>query len=481
MTGPQETMPASSAVDPGVQDDFSASAPKDTRADTYTGTHRERRLHLHAFDYWHGLKEGRTFPLFKSLTPEGLSPFRDNCLLLELRGADAVIRFVGDRIALMFGTAVEKGALLSSFADSRFAAALLEQFASAESRARAAEFEFTEDTLRSRGVFLPFSQTGDQAHFSMVVANHRHYGRESEVPETTETTATTEAAPAEETAASPAEEAADASPEQALENAVAEDRMPEEPAPEELTPEEPAPEELISGGQAPDEPAADGLTGIEAPTEVSAEAMAEAPDEGDPFEDSIKASRAAAQSVAHLDGGGRSSLYQALAAALALYEQAQADPAAFRQTLAASGLKMQARAPFTPALKLTFGRDYDKTRLTEYAAALAYAVRKGETADTLAAFLEKEPGGIKGCVRRERTARRGDSSSAAARLQAKASAALAALPAARLADMTSDNDFCLLIARRAKDGGGLEVVGPADVGRNTVDAAVRRLADKTKK
>ena len=39
-------------------------------------------------------------------------------------------------------------------------------------------------------------------------------------------------------------------------------------------------------------------------------------------------------------------------------------------------MKAQARAPMTPIVKLVFGADYDKTRLTEFAAALSYAERE---------------------------------------------------------------------------------------------------------
>ena len=49
-----------------------------------------------------------------------------------------------------------------------------------------------------------------------------------------------------------------------------------------------------------------------------------------------------------------------------------------------AGLKAQARAPMTPVVKLVFGVHYDKTRLTEFAAALSWAKREGVAAGTLA-------------------------------------------------------------------------------------------------
>ena len=43
--------------------------------------------------------------------------------------------------------------------------------------------------------------------------------------------------------------------------------------------------------------------------------------------------------------------------------------------IADAGLVVQERAPMTPVVKLVFGPDYDKTRLTEYAAVLSHAHR----------------------------------------------------------------------------------------------------------
>jgi hypothetical protein len=72
--------------------------------------------------------------------------------------------------------------------------------------------------------------------------------------------------------------------------------------------------------------------------------------------------------------------------------------------LADAGLKAQARAPMTPVVKLVFGAAYDKTRLTEFAAALSWARRHDLGAGNLPAALEGFAGGLKG--HRRRRARR---------------------------------------------------------------------------
>ena len=43
----------------------------------------------------------------------------------------------------------------------------------------------------------------------------------------------------------------------------------------------------------------------------------------------------------------------------------------------ANSVPLMASAPMTPVVKLVFGADYDKTRLTEYATALTHAQRIG--------------------------------------------------------------------------------------------------------
>src|SRR6185369_5099430 len=81
-------------------------------------------------------------------------------------------------------------------------------------------------------------------------------------------------------------------------------------------------------------------------------------------------------------------------------------PDDYAALLAAHGLTAQARAPLTPIVKLVFGADYDKTRLTEYATALAQARRLGLEVGALASHLAATPGGLKGVVQAERRFRR---------------------------------------------------------------------------
>lgn len=193
----------------------------------------------------------------------------------------------------------------------------------------------------------------------------------------------------------------------------------------------------------------------------------------------LNAGQRAADSIVHMDNGNRVSLYNALASALALYEGAAENGEAYSELLKGAGLKAQARAPYTPVLKLVFGAGYDKTRLTEYAAAISYAARQGETSASLADFLMTMPGGIKGCVQEERAFKRREAGMPAHNRQKEAEETLRHAPSVPLKDITPNDEFCLILARRGS-GGGVEVLGRPDVSKATLDAAVRQLASPNK-
>jgi len=203
-------------------------------------------------------------------------------------------------------------------------------------------------------------------------------------------------------------------------------------------------------------------------------------DNVDALDGLLNTGQRAADSIVHMDNGNRTSLYGALASALALYEGAQDNPIAYSKLLENAGLKGQVRAPFTPILKLIFGADYDKTRLTEYAAAIAYAVRHGENSDSLTNFLVAMPGGIKGCVQEERIHKRREAGTPAYNRQKEAEETLRHTPSVPLKDMTPNDEFCLILARRSS-GGDIEALGCPDVSQATLDAAVRQIASLTRK
>ena len=121
--------------------------------------------------------------------------------------------------------------------------------------------------------------------------------------------------------------------------------------------------------------------------------------------DRLGVARECAEQAFAAEQRSRAALYRALGQAYDFALAAAADPdPSMPALLADAGIKVQARAPMTPVAKLVFGAGYDKTRLTEFAAALSWAKRKKVAPGALAATLEVFDGGLKGIVKAARGA-----------------------------------------------------------------------------
>ena len=166
--------------------------------------------------------------------------------------------------------------------------------------------------------------------------------------------------------------------------------------------------------------------------------------------DRLWAARETAETVKAGEGRTRAALYRALSLAYDFAVAAQGNPQEYAELLEESGVKAQARAPMTPIVKLVFGIDYDKARLTEFAAALSYAQREHTALGGFQDLIEKQPGGLKALVAAERLARRPDT-----RPDTKGEAARAQLrsaPTISLAAIPAEEEFALVVTRRGKDG-----------------------------
>ena len=104
----------------------------------------------------------------------------------------------------------------------------------------------------------------------------------------------------------------------------------------------------------------------------------------------------------------------------------------------------------TPIVKLVFGIDYDKARLTEFAAALANAERNAVDFGCFQDFLDAADGGLKGLVAAERKARR--PAEAAGDKGEAGRAALRAAAAIALGELATNEEFALVITRRNAAG-----------------------------
>lgn len=335
------------------------------------GPDAERRLHLVALDYWHELKAGKAMPDFRQLTPEGLSPFRGESLLLDFSDGDsgalsasAHIRFVGDVLASVLsdqaahsGDGADITLSTEALAATDFGRELLAHLMRDGSRDRPQEFDYEDELIGGRGILMPLSLGDQLGTFIWIVATFDFIAYRTQ---------------------------------QAQSDATA----------------------------------------------IFAEQLADA--------------RSFWEATPTLGAGARSALYQTLQSAYKLYEQAESDPAAWKKLLANSGLRQQKRAPFTPSLKLVFGKDHDKTRLTEYAAALAHARRNAISSDDFITWIEGFAGGIKGCVEQERLMKKAAQNAVASDTPSPTLETAATL--GTLADIPNEGDGLYVAYVRQRDG-----------------------------
>lgn len=217
-----------------------------------------------------------------------------------------------------------------------------------------------------------------------------------------------------------------------------------------------------------------------APVELSVPDLA--PHEMGPNEmglgDWLASARELADEVRHGEERTRAALYEAIGRAYDFSLAAAREPEAFAELLADAGLAAQDRAPMTPVVKLVFGADYDKTRLTEYAAALAHAHRLGLEQGALGEYLIHAEGGLKGVVRAERRLRRADSGMpvepAGAPRAATVKKLRAVAPQGFDAIAAEGPEFALVMLRRLP-GGAVVVVGEVPEDVTLVERAAKKL------
>lgn len=132
----------------------------------------------------------------------------------------------------------------------------------------------------------------------------------------------------------------------------------------------------------------------------------------------------------------------------------------------------------TPVVKLVFGHDYDKTRLTEYAAVLTHAHRLRLARGSLAGVLAETEGGVKAIVKAERRLRReeqGKPVEDAAAVREALAQQLRAMEAISLEQLDgADAEFALVLIRRDEIGCA-EILAevPEDVA--LIERAARKL------
>nr|WP_314442153.1 hypothetical protein [uncultured Sphingomonas sp.] len=188
--------------------------------------------------------------------------------------------------------------------------------------------------------------------------------------------------------------------------------------------------------------------------------------------DRLSAARETVEVLKAADGRSRAALYRALSLAYDFAVATRRVPDDYAELLDDAGIKAQARAPMTPIVKLVFGADYDKARLTEFAAALAHAERCEVDFEGFLPFIESFPGSLKGLVAAERSARRPEP-----RIDNRADRArvkLRSVASQPLSSLAGNDEFTLVLVRRDATGKVEPVGAVSDLG--LLEKAIGRFA-----
>jgi hypothetical protein len=391
----------------------------------------ERRMHVRAYNYWASLLAGRDYPSIEDLEPGDLLDFAPHSVLLDFTSGrdDPATPYIGAAIRAECGLSEEVqsiGDVPSRSLLSRLTDHYMQIIANRAPVGFEAEFENQRDeSICYRGILMPFSSEGDTIDFIYGVINWKKLDQP----------AGEDAAPVQ---PEPVEPEADEQPLE-LRDAIA-------PAP-------------MESGEIADDEVLELTDSLESPAVACA-----ADSDGAAFEidldveinenprlsDRLWAARECAAAVKEAEGRSRDALYRALSRAYDFALAARAEPEDYAELLAESGVKAQARAPMTPIVKLVFGIDCDKARLTEYAAALSYAERQDIEGSGFLAFIEAQAGGLKALVAAERNARRPEPK--ADTKTEKAREKLRAARAVGFDSIDSHEEFALVLTRRSDDG-----------------------------
>nr|WP_201781003.1 hypothetical protein [Sphingomonas sp. Leaf343] len=378
----------------------------------------ERRMHVRAYNHWVSLLKGRAYPSIEDLEPENIVDFGPHSVLLDFGGdvADPAIAYLGGALREECGldtppshiADVPSRSLLSRLTDH-----YLQIIANRAPIGFEAEFVSTRGrTTAYRGILMPFSSgAGQDIDFIYGVINWKE-------------------------AADPMTQAA---LDLELEAAVRAAPHARDAA---VWADGPGAESDHQDGDREADPAAT-------------------------LGDALTLARETAAQVHVADTRSRAALYRALGRAHDFALVAADDAEGYQELLTDAGLTVQARAPMTPIVKLVFGADYDKTRITEFASVLGHAQRSGIARGGLAGFLESFDGGIKAVVAAERDARR------PAAKPAPAAIARPVLARVEIDTGAKVGDTIVLVARVGEDG-VLDVIAH----HNDAKLAARALAAK---
>lgn len=440
----------------------------------------ERRMQVRAYNYWASLLDGHHYPSVASLDPQNLPDFGPYSVLLDFtKGVDNPgIPFLGATLAeecAASGTIRELNDVPSRSLLSRITDHYMQILANQAPIGFEAEFvNQAGKTVLYRGILLPFSSNGDAIDFIYGAINWKELADQQTTDELLLEIDQALEAHAPDSTPAPLREWADGPAE------VPADDILDLVTPLDLPATEvawPAPMFGADAGAYTDFDLSVALPEVFEP-EVFAIPVAESTADEMELADWLASARELAQAAQGSEDRTRSALYAAIGRAYDFSIAAAEAPDDFAELVADSGLTVQDRAPMTPVVKLVFGADYDKTRLTEYASALGHAHRLALPRGALASYLAAAPGGLKGVVNEERRLRReesGKSADAGLSPQEALARKLRELDHAPLHAVASEgSEFTVLVARRLPTG-EVVLLGEVADDMSLLERAARKL------
>ena len=453
----------------------------------------ERRMQVRAYNFWASLLEERNFPAIEDLDPDNLPDFGPHSVLLDFSTGieDPSINFIGDKLVDECYTSNDK--LPQKLSDvpprsllSRITDHYMQIIANQAPIGFEAEFVNQQGvTILYRGILLPFSSDDESIDFIYGVINWKEMAPAADVDELVlemdqamevEAPVLPRAPDPEEItdwADGPAGAVETESPLPTPSFGLGQDEEEDEPL--ELAHEVAGPEMQVAEEPAPEVPVASLATVID-------REAAYAVDEADmALADWLAVAREMAQAAKSSEERTRTSLYEAVSRAYDFAVAAIEAPQEFAELLADAGLTVQERAPMTPVVKLVFGAEYDKTRLTEYAAVLSWAKRTGVERGKLAEFLKEADGGLKAIIAAERDFRREQEGRAPAPKPKGPKKAIArklrAIEPREFASIApAGEEFALVMIRRT-DEGEVVMLGEVPGNASLIEKAARELLD----
>ena len=402
----------------------------------------ERRMHVRAYNYWCSLLDGRDYPSIEDLEPGDIADFGPHSVLLDFTAGidNPATPYIGSAVRAECDLPAEGVATIGDVPSRSLLSRLTDHYMQiiANRAPVGFEAEFVNQrghSLSYRGILMPFSSDGDTIDFIYGVINWKNDGE----------------------AAEPVRILRAALPplDPEVEDEDEEAPLAATDAGADLEPGPPVPHLVWEDGPLSDD-------AEPAPPPVDADAG---------LADRLSAARDCAEVCKAADGRSRAALYRALALAYDFSVAARRVPDDYAEILEDAGVKGQSRAPMTPIVKLVFGADYDKTRLTEFASALSHATRCDVDLGGFEAFVEAAEGGLKGLVAAERRARR-----PLAPVEDRAELARGALRRAAplaLATLPTNQEFALVLTRR--NASGIHEVVELVADQGLLDRALRKV------